>query len=231
MRRRGLIYMPRKKRIPSIRDITAPALTDPRMNRDAGEPVLTGELSHYANQFSVGGYDGSLDGLCSIMKNEGETVLDVRYKIVQLLNSDPDMVPFTDAAERHRKRGGKYPEMDLILKQSHMTRAQVVGGIARALSENNMAFERIILALNGPRVMAALVNGAAHPEGTTDRNAFLKIRGHLAQPSGTTVNVSAVAQSKAESVQVLETGRALPRFEEDVRETVQAIRSVKRIAD
>lgn len=187
-------------------------------------------------------YDGSLDGMAKLLKEPGETIVDARARVIELLRGEEDMQKFVDTFDRiRRKDPGRNASFDQVAEQSGCNRSNVYGAISRVLHRYSFDTTRTVIALvaaqQAGRVAMAMANRAANPEGVADRRLFMEVAGSTTRGGGgitvtVPVNASANAQAgaKAESVSVDEGPRPLPAFEDGVKELSGALRALPTVA-
>jgi len=185
-------------------------------------------LEFIERQLTAYEFDGTLDGIASVIKAPEETEPGVRRRLVDLLRSDESMVKFIECAEALlRRRGASYPSLDLLAAKAGLSTGEVVGAIAKALHRYSFDFSRIIMASNMSRVAATLSNEAARPESFSDRALFMRANGHLPSGGGTHVNVLASANARSEAkVEAVVTPTGLPSFESRMKSNIAAIRTI-----
>jgi len=193
----------------------------------AKKKIRDNRLEFIERQLTAYEFDGTLDGIASVIKAPEETEPGVRRRLVDLLRTDESMVKFIECAETLlRRRGASYPSLDLLAAKAGLSTGEVVGAIAKTLHRYSFDFSRIIMASNMSRVAATLSNEAAKPESFSDRALFMRANGHLPTGGHTQVNVLANATAGAQANASVEQPTGLPSFESRMKSNIAAIRTI-----
>ncbi len=180
-------------------------------------------------------FDGSIDSMAQLCKGPAETAGEARFRLIQLLQGEPDMARLVETFHVISRRD-RAASIDDAVTKSGVNRSDAFGAIARVLHRYNFDIIRTvgsaIAAARAPEVFDALIDSASSPDGSADRRLFMEVTGMRESGGGMRVNIhneaNAAAKSEVVEAESEDTHRPrlvpMPLFEKGMKSLAERIR-------